>query len=215
VALNLDHAAVVKVAMDDQPAIDALTPSKSTAKSWCWSPRAIFRGAFRTPAARRRRTCRTRRRSHRNRLASKLQPAAIVLFSAPGGRAAAEEAGGARLREASTMTARPFRFCDKRSGHPHCARCRRRTAISAHIGAPTVVPSKVRNVVGLLRGSDPALKDTYILITGTTIIWASAITARPTTFSTAPMTMAAAPLRDRNRQRPAALPTRPGAASYS
>ncbi len=36
--------------------------------------------------------------------------------------------------------------------------------ISAHIAAPTVVPSKVRNVVGLLRGSDPALKDTYILI---------------------------------------------------
>jgi len=37
--------------------------------------------------------------------------------------------------------------------------------ISAHIGAPTVVTSKVRNVIGLLRGSGPALKDTYVLIT--------------------------------------------------
>jgi Zn-dependent M28 family amino/carboxypeptidase len=31
--------------------------------------------------------------------------------------------------------------------------------------APTAAPVKVRNVVGILRGSDPVLKDTYVLVT--------------------------------------------------
>ena len=37
--------------------------------------------------------------------------------------------------------------------------------VSAHIAAPQSDPVTLRNVVGLLRGSDPALKDTYVLIT--------------------------------------------------
>ena len=39
-------------------------------------------------------------------------------------------------------------------------------AVSVHIAAPSTVPVKLRNVIGVLRGSDPALKDTYVLITG-------------------------------------------------
>jgi hypothetical protein len=38
--------------------------------------------------------------------------------------------------------------------------------ITAHIAAPKVDAVKLRNVVGVLRGSDPALRDTYILVTG-------------------------------------------------
>ena len=37
--------------------------------------------------------------------------------------------------------------------------------ISAHLPAAVEVPVKVRNVIGLLRGSDQALKGTYILVT--------------------------------------------------
>jgi hypothetical protein len=37
--------------------------------------------------------------------------------------------------------------------------------VSAHLGEPVARPVKVRNVVGVLRGSDPALKDTYVLVT--------------------------------------------------
>ena len=37
--------------------------------------------------------------------------------------------------------------------------------ISAHIAAPSTTPVKLRNVAGVLRGSDPALKDTYLLVT--------------------------------------------------
>jgi len=38
--------------------------------------------------------------------------------------------------------------------------------LSAHVAAPAVRPVKLRNVAGLLRGSDPKLKDTYLVVTG-------------------------------------------------
>jgi len=38
--------------------------------------------------------------------------------------------------------------------------------VSASIGEAVGTPVKLRNVIGLLPGSDPALKDTYVLITG-------------------------------------------------
>ena len=37
--------------------------------------------------------------------------------------------------------------------------------VAARIGAPEVRPVKLRNVVGLLRGADPQLKNTYVLLT--------------------------------------------------
>jgi hypothetical protein len=37
--------------------------------------------------------------------------------------------------------------------------------VSAHIRPPASTPVKVRNVVGVLRGSDPALRDTYVMLT--------------------------------------------------
>jgi hypothetical protein len=37
--------------------------------------------------------------------------------------------------------------------------------VSAHMSAPAVTPVKVRNVVAILRGADPVLKDTYVLLT--------------------------------------------------
>jgi hypothetical protein len=37
--------------------------------------------------------------------------------------------------------------------------------VSTQVPAPTELPVKLRNVVGVLRGSDPVLKDTYVLVT--------------------------------------------------
>ena len=37
--------------------------------------------------------------------------------------------------------------------------------VSAHVAAPTVAPVKLRNVAGVLRGSDPQLKDTFLVLT--------------------------------------------------
>ena len=36
--------------------------------------------------------------------------------------------------------------------------------VSAHIAAPALKPVRLRNVIGVLRGSDPALRDTYVLV---------------------------------------------------
>jgi len=38
--------------------------------------------------------------------------------------------------------------------------------VSAHVAAPIVTPVKLRNVAGVLRGADPQLKDTYVIVTG-------------------------------------------------
>ena len=40
-----------------------------------------------------------------------------------------------------------------------------KATVSAHLDEPVSRPVTVRNVAGLLRGSDPALKDTYVLVT--------------------------------------------------
>ncbi len=37
--------------------------------------------------------------------------------------------------------------------------------VSAHMAAPVATPVKLRNVIGVLRGSDPALRNTYVLVT--------------------------------------------------
>ena len=39
-------------------------------------------------------------------------------------------------------------------------------AVSAHVAAPLLQAVKLRNVAGILRGTDPQLKDTYIIVTG-------------------------------------------------
>ena len=40
-----------------------------------------------------------------------------------------------------------------------------KATVSVHLDEPVSRPVKVRNVLGLLRGSDPVLKDTYVLVT--------------------------------------------------
>jgi hypothetical protein len=161
-ALDLNHAAVVKVALEDQAAIGALTPEQVRGKVLVLELSAP--SSTPQPAA---------GRGGRGGagiatvLAGKLQPAAIVLFSAPGGRGAGGGGGrGARLREASTISAAPVAILSINDPAIRAALdAAAAPTISAHIAAPMVVPSKVRNVIGLLRGSDPALKDTYVLIT--------------------------------------------------
>jgi hypothetical protein len=157
-ALNLDHAAVVKVAMDNQAAIDALTADQVRGKALVLEPAAAQAGA--APG-----------RGGRGgagvapALAGKLQPAVIVIFAAAGGRGGRGGNGG-RFREASTAAAAPAPILS--IGDPAIRAALDSAAaptITVHIAAPTIVPSKVRNVIGLLRGSDPALKDTYLLIT--------------------------------------------------
>jgi Peptidase family M28 len=145
-ALDLHHAAVVKVAMD-AAAVDALAPEQVRGKVLALLPAGNAANAItrRLPA-----------------LAAKLQPALILIV-----RPTPQPAGNRndRPREATEIqTATPILVVGDAavlSGITANADA----TVSVHMAAPTVTPVKLRNVVGILRGSDPVLKDTYLLIT--------------------------------------------------
>jgi Zn-dependent M28 family amino/carboxypeptidase len=86
---------------------------------------------------------------------AKLQPA-VVLVAANGPARGGGRSGRPQLREAGSVVP-ALSVADPQV----------RSAVSAsiHIPAPDVAPVKLRNVVGILRGSDPALKDTYLMLT--------------------------------------------------
>lgn len=89
-------------------------------------------------------------------------PALIVILQ--DARPNAGRAGGGRLREtaavaASTPILTVSDAAVKKALESPDAK------VSAHIAAPKITNVKLKNVVGVLRGSDPALKDTYVLFT--------------------------------------------------
>lgn len=92
-------------------------------------------------------------------------PALILLLGSGGPR------GGnpsARLREAAPPPSVPVVMVTDGPLRESLAAARPGpvdATISAHIAAPSVAPVKLRNVVGVLRGSDPALKETYVMLT--------------------------------------------------
>ena len=75
--------------------------------------------------------------------------------------------------------------------------------VSVHIAAPLLQAVKVRNVAGLLRGTDPALKDTFVIVTGhydhlgmrPNAVAATASTTAPTTMPAAPPASSKSPTR--------------------
>ena len=92
-------------------------------------------------------------------LVAKLRPALVVLLP----KAGLPSDMPPRVREVSTGTAVvPVMVIwdeDVRAALSPEA------SVSVHIAAPLVVPVKLRNLIGVLRGSDPALRDTYVLVT--------------------------------------------------
>src|ERR1017187_2428964 len=97
-------------------------------------------------------------------IAARLQPALVVLLRA-GGQPTSMTA---HLREMSPSSSTPVLLvwddavrAALGSGKPGPTDA----TVSVHIPPPTVVPLKLHNVVGVLRGSDPTLRDTYVLVT--------------------------------------------------
>jgi hypothetical protein len=95
---------------------------------------------------------------------ARLQPALVVLLRS-GGQPTNMTA---RLREMSPSSSTPVMLvwddavrAALGSGKPGPTDA----TVSVHIPPPAVVPVKLHNVVGVLRGSDPALRDTYVLVT--------------------------------------------------
>jgi hypothetical protein len=153
-ATDLSHAPVIKVSMNDQAAVTALTADQVAGKVLVIEAGAQPAGGGRG-------------RGGAGFVGARgLKPAAVIMLQAAGGggRGGAGR-GGARPRDASTLPSFATLACTDAAFRTALDAAASPT-VSLHIAAPKVEPVKLHNVVGLLRGSDPALKDTYLLVTG-------------------------------------------------
>jgi hypothetical protein len=149
-AADITKAPVVKVIGSDAAATAALTPAEVQGKVLVLdfpagnNPVMITR---QLPA-----------------LAARLQPALIVLLRSGG----QPTNMSTRLREVTAGATVPVLVVwdEEVRTALNAGRSGPVTAtLSVHIPPPSSTPVKVRNVVGVLRGSDPALRDTYVLVT--------------------------------------------------
>lgn len=149
-AVDLSQAAVVKVAGSDAAAVVALTPDEVRGKVLVLdflegnNPVMITR---QLPA-----------------LAARLQPALVVLLRF-GGQPTNRST---RLREATAAPTVPVLVVWDEVVRTALGSGKAgpvEASVSVHIPPPVTTLVKLRNVVGVLRGSDPALRDTYVLVT--------------------------------------------------
>jgi hypothetical protein len=155
VALDLSRAPAIKVSLDDSAALESLTAGQVRGKilildipdsSTGGGRGGVFALMRRIPV-----------------LAARLQPAVAVVLRSGGQGINA----GPRLREVSTSPVPTLLVWDA-AVRTALAAPRQGPidgTLSVHIPPPTATPVKLRNVIGVLRGSDPALKDTYVLLT--------------------------------------------------
>jgi hypothetical protein len=94
-------------------------------------------------------------------ITARLQPALVVLLRTSGPSAMTT----ARLRDTSAAPSPPVLLAWDDAIRAALSASKTDATISVHIPAPTVVPVKLHNVVGVLRGSDPGLRDSYVLVT--------------------------------------------------
>jgi Peptidase family M28 len=150
-ALDLKDAPVFKLDLSDEEMVDRLTSTQMQGK--------VVLVEF-------------RRNTLRNfRIASReiryARPLAVVLIDRTGattgssgeGRLADPEQAGAGIPQI-TLTARAAAdfFASLRSNAPNIR-------ATIHVAAPRGTPVRLRNVIGILRGSDPDLQDTCVLLT--------------------------------------------------
>lgn len=96
---------------------------------------------------------------------ARLEPALVIVLTA--NPPAAGGAGAASLRIAAAPAIPGLLVWDKavREALADVKPGPAEATVTAHIAAPKTQDVKLRNIVGVLRGSDEALKDTYVLLT--------------------------------------------------
>jgi hypothetical protein len=148
VAADLSHVPVVKMTLTGAALLDALTPDQVRGKVLLVEfPEAggAALGAMRRFTA----------------VVGKLEPALVIVVRA-GGRGMN---ANARLRDASAPAPKTPMLTVWDAGIRNAVAAASEATVSAHIPVPAAQPVKLRNVIGVLRGADPALKDTYLLLT--------------------------------------------------
>jgi hypothetical protein len=152
-AADFTRSPMLKVAASDAAAIAALTPGQVRGKVLVLdfpedsNPRTTNPVMRQLPA-----------------ITARLQPALVLLLraSAPPGMLTA------RLREMPPSSSTPVLIVWDDTIRAALASAKPAPAgftISVHIPTPATVPVKLHNVVGVLRGSDPTLRETYVLLT--------------------------------------------------
>ena len=160
VASDLNRAAAFKVMLSDTAALEALTAEQVRGKVLLIElPDGAGGGGGMAGVQAQRRFL---------TLAAKLEPAMVVMV-----RAAAQQTNpNARvpLRDATAPAPKvPVLSVWDKTIHDYVAAAKpgpMEATVSAHVAAPIVTPVKLRNVAGVLRGADPQLKDTYVIVTG-------------------------------------------------
>ena len=153
-AIDLREAGAVIASAQDTAALDALSPDQMRGKALILLAGATGAGGgrggmFGLAAA----------------TLAKLQPAVVVTVGAGGGRGG-RGGGRAALRDEkaagapTTLMVSDAALAETLAAKPVDAK------VTVHVPAPKTTEVKLRNVVALLRGSDPTLKDTYIVVTG-------------------------------------------------
>jgi hypothetical protein len=101
-------------------------------------------------------------------LAAKLEPAMVVMVRAAAPRT--NPNAQVPLRDATAPPPKvPILNVWDKAIHDAVAAAKPgpiEATVSAHVAAPVLTPVKLRNVAGVLRGADPQLKDTYVVVTG-------------------------------------------------
>jgi hypothetical protein len=103
---------------------------------------------------------------------AKLQPAMVVIVRGAGPAGLGPGAGGGRGPRIPMRDSEPkIAIVNVADPAIHDGVAAAKTGpmditVSARIGAPKLEAHKLRNVAGIIRGSDPALKDTYLIVTG-------------------------------------------------
>jgi hypothetical protein len=145
-AADLSHVPAVKATMTDAAALDALTPDQVRGKVLLLviPPDAQYSVTRGIPDA-----------------VVRLGPALVLSVRTHGRGLSA----GSRLRDTSAPGAKVPILAVWDAAIQTAVAAAEEIRVSVHIPAPAAVPVKLRNVIGVLRGSDPALKDTYLVLT--------------------------------------------------
>jgi hypothetical protein len=161
VAADLNRTAAFKVTLSDPAALDSLTAAQVRGKVLLVEVPSGNGGAAGGMAG-----FQAQRRILT--LAAKLEPAMVVMVR----ESAQPPNPNARvpLRDATAPapTVPVLNVWDK-AIHDAVAAAKpgpMEATVSAHVAPPIVQPVKLRNVAGVLRGTDPQLKDTYLVVTG-------------------------------------------------